>query len=321
MRQEPILLRLPNWVGDACMSLPVLDLLHRLNVPYAVCGRGWAKDLFAGLTLEGFLPLSGHLLEDVSLVRAWRNKHPLYRRGLILPDSLSSALCFRLAGLQSAGWSDDGRSLLLKWPLRKPSAPQHAVQGWFELSQLALQAWGLETNRQRLPERLQLPLTRQHTQAAQEKLSAAGLKANHFVLIAPTATGTHQGQAKVWSQFDAFTRILQSNGIRVAMCPPSSEQATALRTVPTADLIAPLPLGAFCALTRMAKVVVCNDSGVSHLCSVVGAQQITLFGVTDPARTRPWTPNSVNLGRQGQWPTVGEVVTSTQQLLGATSSA
>jgi ADP-heptose:LPS heptosyltransferase len=54
------------------------------------------------------------------------------------------------------------------------------------------------------------------------------------------------------------------------MCPPKAEQATALRAVPTADLIDPLRLGGFCALTRLAKVIICNDSGVSHLCATVG---------------------------------------------------
>jgi heptosyltransferase-2 len=316
MQQEPILIRMPNWVGDVCMTLPVLDMLRRLNIPFAVCARGWAKDLLAGFGAVGFLPMSGRLLEDVLEVRDWRKKHPQYRRGLILPDSFSSALCFRLGGLQSAGWRDDGRSLLLRWPLHKPTEPLHVVQSNFALAKQALWAWAIDAQPQALPERLQLPLTRQHTQSAHDQLRAAGLKAGEFVLIAPTATGTHKGQAKVWPQFDAFTRILQNNGVQVAMCPPKAEQAAALRAVPTADLIEPLRLGGFCALAKLAKVVVCNDSGVSHLCAAVGAKQITLFGVTDPARTGPWTPESINVGKLGQWPTVGEVAQRTQPFFG-----
>jgi heptosyltransferase-2 len=201
----------------------------------------------------------------------------------------------------------------LRWPLHKPTEPLHAVQSYFALTKHALAAWGIDAQPQALPDRLHLPITKQHTQSAHDQLNAAGLKAGDFVLIAPTATGTHKGQAKVWPQFDAFTRILQNNGVRVAICPPKAEQAAALRAVPTADLIDPLRLGGFCALTRLAKVVICNDSGVSHLCAAVGAKQVTLFGVTDPARTGPWTPESMNLGQLGQWPTVGEVVQKTQQ--------
>ena len=320
MQQEPILIRLPNWVGDVCMSLPVLDMLRRLNIPFAVCARGWAKDLLAGLGTAGFVPMSGRLIEDVVEVRDWRKRHPTFRRGLILPDSLSSALCFRLAGLKSAGWRDDGRSLLLRWPLRKPTEPLHAVQSHFVMAKQALAAWGVDAQPQMLPDRLHLPLTKAQTQSAHDHVSAAGLKAGEFVLIAPTATGTHKGRAKVWPQFDAYTRILQNNGIRVAMCPPKAEQATALRAVPTADLIDPLRLGGFCALTRRAKVVICNDSGVSHLCATVGAKQITLFGVTDPTRTGPWSPESINLGQLGRWPSVGEVVSRTQPFFVSQSS-
>ena len=74
MQQEPILIRLPNWVGDVCMSLPVLDMLRRLNIPFAVCARGWAKDLLAGLGTAGFVPMSGRLIEDVVEVRDWRKR-------------------------------------------------------------------------------------------------------------------------------------------------------------------------------------------------------------------------------------------------------
>jgi len=259
--------------------------------------------------------MSGSLLQDVFELRDWRKKHPGYKKGLLLPDSLSSALCFSLAGIQSAGWRDDGRSLLLKWPMPKPTSPQHATQDWFELAKQALAGWHIDATPQTLPERLQLPLAKQHLQTAHEHLNAAGLKPQGFVLIAPTATGLHKGQVKVWPEYDALTRILQNNGVAVAMCPPAAEQAAAQRMVPTADLIAPLRLGGFCALTRLAKVVICNDSGAAHLCAAAQAKQLTLFGVTDPARTRPWTSESLNLGRQGQWPGLPEVLAHTQRLM------
>lgn len=135
------------------------------------------------------------------------------------------------------------------------------------------------------------------------------------MLIAPTATGQHRGQKKVWPHFDALARILQNNRVKVAMCPPADELAQANRAAPTVDCIRPLDLGAFCALTNMATLVICNDSGVAHLCAAAGAKQLTLFGVTDVNRTGPWTTKSCNLGQNGQWPSTGEVVTRVQQLL------
>jgi heptosyltransferase-2 len=314
-RHAPIFIRLPNWIGDVCMCLPVLDLLDKAGLSYIVCARGWAKSLLTGLKTAGFIEMTDSLKQNVRVLRQWRREHPTHQIGLLMPDSLSSALTFRLAGIQSAGWRDDGRSLLLKWGHHKPTESMHAVQAWFELAQRALNSWDIPARHIPLPHRLHLPITNEHKQAAAASLREAGLKAGEFVLIAPTATGQHRGLSKVWPHFDAFARILQNNRVKVAMCPPESEQAAANRAAPTVDLLRPLDLGGFCALTRMAKLVICNDSGVAHLCAAAGAKQVTLFGVTEMERTGPWSPESCNLGQNGRWVTTGEVVTRTQQLL------
>lgn len=310
-----VLVRLPNWIGDTCMSLPALDLLSQSGVPFVVCARGWAKSLLSGLRTEGFIEMKDSLKANLQALREWRQQHPSHQHALLMPDSFSSALTFRLAGFQSVGWRDDGRSLLLKWPQTKPVEKRHAVQSWFELTKRALQCWGYDTSQVMLRDSIALPITNEHKQSAAAALREAGLKRGDFVLIAPTATGQHRGQRKVWPHFDAFARILQNNRVNVAMCPPADEQAQANRTAPTVDCIRPLDLGAFCALTNMAKLVVCNDSGVAHLCAAAGAQQLTLFGVTDIERTGPWTNKSCNMGHNGQWPSTVEVVTRVQQLL------
>jgi len=127
--------------------------------------------------------------------------------------------------------------------------------------------------------------------------------------------GQHRGQVKVWPGFDALTRALQDAGHTVVMCPPPAEVEQARRNAPTATLLPPLPLGAFAALTRRAALVVCNDSGVSHVAAAVGARQLTLFGVTRPEDTGPWSPNATCLGTAGLWPGVDAVLTQTLALL------
>lgn len=314
-RPAPIFIRLPNWIGDVCMCLPALELLSQSGYSYVICAKGWARSLLTGIKVEGFIEMTDSIKNNVRALRQWRKQHPAHQVGLLMPDSLSSALTFRLAGIQSAGWRDDGRSFLLKWAFNKPAEPLHAVQAWYALTQRALKSWGKDTEDACLAPTLSLPITNEHKQAAAAALREAGFKAGDFVLIAPTATGQHRGQKKVWPHFDALARVLQNNRVKVAMCPPQSEQVAANRAAPTVDLIRPLDLGAFCALTRMAKLVICNDSGVAHLCAAAGAKQVTLFGVTDASRTGPWSQNSCNMGINGQWPTAGEVVTRVQQLL------
>ena len=74
-------------------------------------------------------------------------------------------------------------------------------------------------------------------------------------------------------------------------------------------------MGNFAALARRAQIVIANDSGVSHVAAAVGAKQITLVGVTDPARTSPWNPDALVLGKEGQWPSVEEVVSALLKLM------
>ena len=312
---EPVLIRLPNWVGDVCMCLPVLARLIALGVQVSVCARPWAKDLLAGVAIQGFIPVSGHFIADVRTLRAWHRAHPDYRKALLLPDSLSSALLFKLAGFQSAGYRDDGRSLLLRWAFNKPEPRPHAAQSWFNLSELALASWRFASERQEIPLKLNLPITHSHRDLARSVMTQSGLTGQEFILIAPTAVGLHKGQIKVWPHFDALTRQLQVEGYRVVMCPPPAEQAAARLAAPTAELLSPLGLGPFAALTQEARLVICNDSGASHICAAACANQLTLFGVTDPERTRPWTPNSVNLGQNGHWPALHDVVEHAQHLL------
>lgn len=301
--------RLPNWVGDVCMSLPSLARLQETGLPLVLCARPWARDLLDGLKRQDFIAMQGRLWEDAGAVRRHRRglgtgARP---RGLALPDSLSSAAVFRLAGVPAAGYRDDGRSLLLRWPIAKPDAGLHAVQSWHYLTRAALQRWGLPAGSEQPDPELGLPLTAAHRQTADTLLRDARLADNPFVLIAPTATGLHKGKVKVWPGFDTLTRALQARGHTVVMCPPPAEVEEARRNAPTAQLLPAVPLGAFAALTARAALVVCNDSGVSHVAAAAGARQLTLFGVTNPARTGPWTPRAVCMGSERNWPHPAEV--------------
>lgn len=301
--------RLPNWVGDVCMCLPSLDLLLQTGLPVVACARPWAQDLLAAYPLAGFVPMKGGWRADRVAVRQHLKQFvPKHPYGLLLPDSLSSALAFRFAGIPCAGYRDDGRSLILRWPCRKPKTQLHAVQSWHFLSRFALMRWQLPITIPEPSPELQWQAAAQHETQAVQALSAAGLTAHDFVLIAPTAVGRHKGQIKAWPGFDSLTQALQARGLQVLMAPPPAEQDAARLAAPTALCLPPLGLGAFAALTRLARLVICNDSGVSHLAAAAQARQITLFGATDAARTGPWSNQALRMGRLGAWPSPAEVL-------------
>jgi heptosyltransferase-2 len=313
-----IYVRLPNWVGDVCMSLPSLALLHATGLPLVICARPWGKDLLAGVApSHDFIPMRGSFWQDRAAVRAHVSANGRGGRALSLPDSLSSAAVFRLAGLPVAGYRDDGRSLLLRWPVAKPVPAPHAVGSWYYLTRAALGSWGLPQGSEQPGTHLGLQLTQAHQEAAQAGLAGAGLAATPFVLIAPTATGLHRGRNKVWPGYAELTQRLQGRGVTVAMCPPPSEADEARRNAPTALMLPPMGLGAFAALTTRAALVICNDSGVSHVAAAVDARQITLFGVTQRERTGPWSQQAHCLGSDQAWPDVDQVQALATSLLPA----
>ncbi|MHA3902167.1 glycosyltransferase family 9 protein [Castellaniella sp. WN] len=298
------------------MSLPSLEALLDTGLPVVACGRPWARDLLAAYPLAGFVPMRGAWRADRAAVRNARRQAQLGRPlGLLLPDSLSSALVFRFAGIPCAGYRDDGRSLILRWPCPKPAGPLHAVQSWYHLTRYALAQWRLPQPPAQPAEELRWRTAVAHEDEAARALAQAGLASGDFVLIAPTATGLHKGRVKVWPGFDSLTRSLQAHGLTVAMSPPEAERQSAREAAPTALLLPPLGLGAFAALTRRAALVICNDSGVSHLGAAARARQVTLFGVTDPARTGPWSNRAVRMGRMDAWPPAPEVLSTALNLL------
>lgn len=297
------------------MALPCLDALLDTGTSIVVCARPWASDLLAAYPVADFLPMQASWRANrsqVSLHRRQARHKPAY--GLLLPDSIGSAFSFRFAGLDCAGYRDEGRSLILRWPCRKPPRQLHAVQSWYYLTRFALGKWGLPSPAPEPASELGWLAADLHESQAAQALSSAGLEDGAFVLIAPTATGLHKGKVKVWPGFATLVNQLHAHGIKVAMSPPAAERKAAMLAAPGAIMLPELGLGAFAALTRRARLVVCNDSGVSHLAAAARARQITLFGVTDPARTGPWSNNALRLGQSGAWPSNAMVLAASLEI-------
>jgi heptosyltransferase-2 len=304
----PLIVRLPNWVGDVVMCLPALKHLNTLGMPMVVCGRAWAKPLIQNIQFIKFVTLTGSFWHDLGAVRQAVVQDMV---GLSFPDSLSSALIFRLAGVQTLGYRDDGRSWLLKWPVEKLLKPTHAVEKWFYLADEAVKTWHQPSNQIQLsdlPRSIEMTVQAAQIERAQLLLAQAHITNKPFILIAPTATGKHHGKIKVWPHFAELTRALQQQGLNVIACPPQHEQAQALEHSPSVTLLQPTDLGTFAALAQAATLVICNDSGVSHIAAAVGANQITLFGVTDPKHTGPWSQMAVCMGQPSKWPSLEEVL-------------
>lgn len=287
------------------MCLPALALLQEAGLPLVLCGKPWARDLFAGLAPNAVLAVGQGFRADLNSLRSLPVRSA---RSLLFTNSFSSALTMSLAHIPAAGFRGDGRSLLLRWSVARP-ALTHEVEMFHYLARQTLARWRIDISAlpESPPPRLSLPLTTGNHGAATQALTLAGID-RPVVLLSPTATGLHHGQPKAWQHFEALARALEAAGHCCVICPPPNEIAVAQAAVPSAKLLPSLPLGGFAALAQRAALVICNDSGTSHLAAAVGARQITLFGVTRRERTGPWSPDAICLGSHDAWPDVGTVV-------------
>lgn len=308
-----VLCRLPNHVGDCCMTLPALRLLDASGFTPMLTGKRWAEDLMSGMGWR-FDPIEGHVSEDLHRIRYISNHLGPRPLGLLFPNSFSSALLFTIGRVRIAGFPTDGRRLLLDKVVDEPG-PMHEVERFFRLAHGAIKAWGGTPAWDTVPEQLGMKLLARHEAAARNLMAEHGIPEN-FALLAPIARGLHHGKEKQWKHFNELCEPLRSMGVEPIIFPSVREEEANRAACPNATILPPTTLGNYAALAKRARIVIANDSGISHVAAAVGANQITLLGVTDPDRTRPWNSKAVCLGNSTDgWPSVEQVLQSIKQVL------
>lgn len=308
-----VLCRLPNHVGDCCMTLPALRLLEASGFTPMLTGKRWAEDLMSGMGWR-FDPIEGHVSEDLHRIRYISNHLGPRPLGLLFPNSFSSALLFTIGRVRNAGFPTDGRRFLLDKIVDEPG-PMHEVERFFRLAHGAIKAWGGTPAWDAVPEQLGMKLLARHEAAARNLMAEHGIPEN-FALLAPIARGLHHGKEKQWKHFNELCDPLRSMGIEPIIFPSAREEEANRAACPKATILPPTTLGNYAALAKRARIVIANDSGISHVAAAVGANQITLLGVTDPERTRPWNSKAVCLGNSTDgWPSLDEVLSALKKSL------
>lgn len=306
----PILVRLPNHLGDACMCLPALDLLARSGHALTLMGKGWAGSLFGAHDWP--VIAAGNLPDSVAALRAARRQEPALE-ALLFTNSLHSALQCRLAGLPVSGYDTNGRRLLLTRALPIPAAwrgDMHVVAYYFTL---AAQFAGVPAGAP--PERLALRLTAASRMAASRMLAAAGVPRD-FIVLCPGAVGRHHGKVKAWSGFGRLAADLRARGHAVAAFPGPGETAAVRAAVPGTVVLPETDVATFAATLAASRLVVANDSGAGHVGAAVDAPLVSVFGVTEPWKTRPWGPGTRCVGSERGWPPYEEVLAAALAALG-----
>jgi heptosyltransferase-2 len=288
-----ILIRSPNWVGDAVMSLPAVSSVCG-KVPDAevvILAKPWVGDLFRDhpRIRKVILYRSPGVHEGVW--GRWRLSREL-KQGrfdlvLLLPNSLESALISFLAGIpRRAGYNTDGRGIFLthRVPVNGRVKREHQVEYYLHL----VRSLGIETV-ERIPS---LQVSQGRKAEAEGILKSVSGGSGPFVGISP---GAQYGSAKEWfpEKFGELAlRISAVIGARLLILGSAGDRAAASRIGEIAgstviDLTGKTTLAQALALISRCRVFVTNDSGLMHAASALAVPLVAIFGSTDPRRTGP----------------------------------
>ncbi len=292
-----LVVRMPNWIGDAVMALPVLGSLAASGPDIEVwaAGQPWVGDLLSpelgvrgALTIRQTKGLKA-LRQEAAALRAHR-----FDAGLLLTNSFGTALLFRLAGIPERwGYVRDGRSMLLTRRVRVKDTiePVHQRDYYLELIRgLGFAASFAGSG---------LSVTPEEKAAAERRLDEAGRdRSRPLVVLNP---GAAYGPAKRWpaGRFAALGRLFQSrDGADILLVGSAGEKDIADAVAaglekPALNFAGRTSLRELVALIGLGRLFVTNDTGPMHVADALGTPILALFGPTEPAATGPVRSRSV----------------------------
>lgn len=295
-----IIVRMPNWLGDAVMATPVLeDIRHR-----------WKKAKITAMCQSNITPLFAedpHVDELLSFQRpsGWihRQQHSAmieelrlghYDLGILLTHSFSSAWWFWRGNVQNRiGYIGHWRRFLLDKAV--PFPPDKNKQHLVFTYKMLLKPLGIPLSNS-VP---RLYVTQEEQLAAKECLVRSGVK-NEQILVGINP-GAAYGSAKCWlpDRFRAITMKLLTNPNIAVVCFGDSTGASLVQEIcaempeRVINLAGRTTLRELIALIQSCHIFLTNDSGPMHIASALGIPLVALFGSTSEMTTGPFQGGEV----------------------------
>jgi heptosyltransferase-2 len=273
-----VLIRLPNWLGDALMARPLL-LGLRASLPAANIAAVGPEPLLELLAGDGAWDEAHAWPLRPGALAALRS--PRAEAALVLAPSFSSAwFAFRTGAERRVGFANEGRSFLLTRALRRGArGDRHLSREFAEL--------GISLG---IAPRSPLPALPVSDAAREEAKGLLDLPpGTPYALLAPGATF---GPAKRWpsERFAEAGRRMARQGWKLFACGGAGEKEACDQVAAACgavSLAGRTRLPVMAALCARARAVVSNDSGMAHLAGAVGAATVAVFGSTSAAWTAP----------------------------------
>ena len=298
-----VLVRGPNWLGDAVMCEPALRGLTQLfpEAEITLLAKPAIAELFIGHPALARVLIYDDRGRHAGLTGKWTLAGLLRRHrfdlAVLLQNAFEAALLAFLAGVpRRYGYATDGRSLLLSQPVAVPDRRTllHQVQYYWNL----LKPLGLSGD----PPAPKLIVSVDEEAAMGRRLVQAGIMPSDLVVgINP---GSTYGSAKRWlperfaEAASGISRMLEKErGQRVGVVILGAKgeevlgrEIAARLTAPTAVLSGATTIRELMAATKRCSLLVTNDTGPMHIATAVQVPVVAIFGPTDWRTTSPYGP-------------------------------
>ena len=295
-----ILVRAPNWIGDAVMAIPALEAIRRTHPAgeISILARPVVADV-----------LSEQPFADRTFVYDYRGRHrglggrsnliaelcrEKFDAAVLLQNAFEAAWIAWRAGIpERIGYARDGRSVLLTQAVPVPGEggiPKHESYYYLELLHRA--GWIDEVPT--IPP-IRMKVSNETRSRAEDTLqNAAAGEGGWRCAIAP---GASYGAAKCWpaERFALLAdRLISECGADVIFfgSPGENEIASRIRSnmkCRAISLVGGTSMRDLAALFSSCHLFIGNDSGAMHVAAAVGLPVIGIFGSTDPEGTAPVT--------------------------------
>lgn len=303
LARSRILVRVPNWVGDAVMTLPALRALRDALPEAAITllARPWVRDVYPldelRFSVIEYDSQTTHRGVAGRLAIARELRRAKFHAALLFQNAFDAALVAWLARIPiRAGYARDARRILLSHsaaPPRKGELPAHESHYYLEL----LQRLGLIANYPQVRSislRASLPAAPARQRLA-SRLAELGPGTGPIVGMSP---GASFGTAKRWPA-ERFAELVSQLGARLgarsvlfgsAQEAALAAQIAASSPAATISLAGKTSLREFIDLVAGCDAYITNDTGTMHVAAALGVPTLAIFGPTNEHETAPLGP-------------------------------
>jgi heptosyltransferase-2 len=319
-----IMIRLPNWVGDAVMAEPALRELRRIfrDAHITFVARRWVAGLFED---EGLADALITVTDARSFIQSTRRfirdarelKREKFDCAVLLTNSFGTALTARAARIpQIVGYATDARRALLHTvtEFEKDYQAKHQIYYYLNIaSELEKKITGTSrvdftaaqprlraspesrAKAARLLAEFDFELNAQQA-AAPKTIQNPKSKIQHRKLLAINPGATNS-RAKQWlaSRFaETADRLAAQDGLQTILVGAAGDVEVAnevqrLMQTPVVNLAGQTSIAELTGVLAMSSLMISNDTGAAHVAAALRVPTVVVFGPTAHFATRPFS--------------------------------